>query len=414
MKRNKTSNSDAEPDLLGAIQQVSRERGLDTEVLIASIEEAILVAAQKYYGDTENLVSRFDRKKRAFEIVARKTVVETVSAAGAEIDLDSARRIDPEISIGAVLELPKDTVAIGRIAAQTAKLVITTRVRDLEDELLCEEYMKRRGEVVHATVKRIEGPDIIVDLGRIEAVIPRKEQNPKEHFDVGDQIRAVLVRVLKSARGVMIVLSRSDALFLQRLLEAEVPEIREGSVMIKAVVRDPGERAKVAVVSRGRDIDPVGACVGMKGTRIQAITREMRGERIDVVEWSNDPVEFVSSALNPAKTRRARIADEKGRIMWVLVDEKQLSLAIGKRGQNVRLASMLTGWHIDIRGPEAGERETFFDQALKDAQGSAAAAQVGQQETPPAADGSSPDAAAAVDKNGKKEDKSVLAEIENG
>lgn len=322
---------------------------MDARVLIAAVEEALRAAAIRYYGDGEELHSRFNDRKGVFEVYVRKTVAERVADPAAEISIDVARQANPEAQPGEVIEILKDTDAIGRIAAQTAKQVISSKMRDVETESIYLEYSGKVGEVLHGTVERFEGGDIIIDLGRADGCLPRKEQNPSEHYEIGDPLRAILAKTLKGGRGVQIILSRADPTLLIRLLESEVPEIRDRMVMIKAVVREPGERAKVAVSSKERSIDPVGACVGMKGTRIQSIIRELRGERIDVIEWSSDPVAFVTSALNPAKVRRARVVDDVQKIVEVLVDEKQLSLAIGKKGQNVRLASRLTGWHIDIK-----------------------------------------------------------------
>jgi N utilization substance protein A len=255
------------------------------------------------------------------------------------------------------IEFPKPTDVLGRIAAQTAKQVIFQKVREAERENIFAEYSGRIGEVMNATVKRFENGDMVVELGRIEASLPRKEQSRAESYAPGERLRAVVKGVNRGAKGPQIVLSRTDPALLVKLFEQEVPEIYDGTVQIRGAVREAGDRAKVAVYSRERDVDPVGACVGMKGTRVQAIIRELRGEKIDIVEWSDDPVQLVTNALSPAKVQRVTIADDKDRVVEVVVEDKQLSLAIGKKGQNVRLAAKLTGWRIDIKSEEEKRRE---------------------------------------------------------
>jgi N utilization substance protein A len=255
------------------------------------------------------------------------------------------------------IEFPKDTEKLGRIAAQTAKQVIAQRVREAEREKVHGEFSQRIGEVVNATIKRFESGDIIAEIGRVEAQIPRKEQSRAENYAIGDRVRAVIKAVSKNAKGPQVILSRTDPALLVKLFEQEVPEIYDGTVMIRGAVREAGDRAKVAVYSRERDVDPVGACVGMRGTRVQAIIRELRGEKIDIVEWSEDPVTFVTKALSPAKVQRVSIVDDEQRVMEVVVEDRQLSLAIGKKGQNVRLAAKLTGWKIDIKSEEEKRKE---------------------------------------------------------
>ena len=255
------------------------------------------------------------------------------------------------------IEFPRPTEDLGRIAAQTAKQVIFQKVREAERENVYAEYSNRVGEVVSGMVKRFENGDIIVELGRVESQLPRKEQSRAENYTVGDRVRAVIRGVNRSAKGPQIVLSRTDPALLIKLFEQEVPEIYDGTVMIRGAVREAGDRAKVAVYSRERDVDPVGACVGMKGTRVQSIIRELRGEKIDIVEWSEDPIVFVTNAISPAKVQRVSIVDDAEKVMEVVVEDKQLSLAIGKKGQNVRLAAKLTGWKIDIKSEEEKRRE---------------------------------------------------------
>ena len=261
------------------------------------------------------------------------------------------------IELGDEMEFPKPTEVLGRIAAQTAKQVIFQKVREAERENIFAEYNQRIGEVVSGTVKRFENGDIIIEIGRIEAVLPRKEQSRAESYTPADRVRTVIKGVNRSAKGPQIVLSRTDPALLIKLFEQEVPEIYDGTVMIRGAVREAGDRAKVAVFSRERDVDPVGACVGMKGTRVQSIIRELRGEKIDIVEWSEDPIAFVTNALSPAKVQRVSIVDDRETVMEVVVEDKQLSLAIGKKGQNVRLAAKLTGWRIDIKSEEEKRRE---------------------------------------------------------
>ena len=275
-----------------------------------------------------------------------------------EISLEEAQQLyGDEAEVDMEIEFPKPTEVLGRIAAQTAKQVIFQKVREAERENIFGEYSQRIGEVVNATVKRFENGDMVVELGRIEASLPRKEQSRAESYAPGERLRAVIKGVNRSTKGPQIVLSRTDPALLVKLFEQEVPEIYDGTVQIRGAVREAGDRAKVAVFSRERDVDPVGACVGMKGTRVQAIIRELRGEKIDIVEWSDDPISLVTNALSPAKVQRVSIVDDKERVVEVVVEDKQLSLAIGKKGQNVRLAAKLTGWRIDIKSEEEKRRE---------------------------------------------------------
>jgi N utilization substance protein A len=315
------------------------------------------------------------------------------------------------------IEFPKRTDVLGRIAAQTAKQVIFQKVREAERENIFAEYNDRVGEVINSMVKRFENGDLVVEIGRVEAVLPRKEQSRAESYTPGERIRAVIKGVNRSAKGPQIVLSRTDPALLIKLFEQEVPEIYDGTVMIRGAVREAGDRAKVAVYSRERDVDPVGACVGMKGTRVQAIIRELRGEKIDIVEWSDDAVQLVTNALSPAKVQRVSIVDDRDRIMEVVVEDKQLSLAIGKKGQNVRLAAKLTGWRIDIKSEEEKRREVEAefgalggealagDEAGEAASGddnaTEAAAADGSTDDMTAADGNADDMAAADDNAGE-------------
>ena len=340
------------------IEALAKEKGIEPDVIISAIEDAVLTASRKYYKNNENLRTRFNPETGQVDLFAVKQIVAQVTNPATEIDLTEAQQLyGDEAEVDMEIEFPKATDVLGRIAAQTAKQVIFQKVREAERENIFAEYNQRIGEVVNGTVKRFENGDMVVEVGRSEAVVPRKEQSRAESYNPGDRLRAVIKGVSRSAKGPQIVLSRTDAALLVKLFEQEVPEIYDGTVQIRGAVREAGDRAKVAVYSRERDVDPVGACVGMKGTRVQAIIRELRGEKIDIVEWSEDPVAFVTNALSPAKVQRVSIVDDRERVMEVVVEDRQLSLAIGKKGQNVRLAAKLTGWRIDIKSEEEKRKE---------------------------------------------------------
>ena len=348
------------------IEALAKEKGIEPDVVISAIEEAVATASRKYYKTGENLKTRFNTETGQVDLFALKTVVEEVATPATEIAITEAREmyrplygddVANSIELGDEMEFPKPTEVLGRIAAQTAKQVIFQKVREAEREHVFAEYNDRIGEVVSGTVKRFENGDIILEIGRIEAVLPRKEQSRAESYTPADRVRTVIKGVNRGAKGPQIVLSRTDPALLIKLFEQEVPEIYDGTVMIRGAVREAGDRAKVAVLSRERDVDPVGACVGMKGTRVQSIIRELRGEKIDIVEYSDDPILFVTNALSPAKVQRVSIVDDHEHVMEVVVEDKQLSLAIGKKGQNVRLAAKLTGWRIDIKSEEEKRRE---------------------------------------------------------
>src|SRR5512137_190712 len=346
------------PTLQQTIEALAKEKGIEPEVIIAAIEEAVKTASRKYYKTNEDLHARFNLETGQVDLFALKEIVNEVENPATQLSLAEARELyGDEAEVGMEVEFPKSTEVLGRIAAQTAKQVIFQKVREAERENIFGEYNQRLGEVVTGTVKRFENGDIILEMGRVEAVLPRKEQSRAESYAPADRVRCVIKAVNRSAKGPQIVLSRTDAALLVKLFEQEVPEIYDGTVVVKAAVREAGDRAKVAVYSRERDVDPVGACVGMKGTRVQAIIRELRGEKIDIVEWSEDPVAFVTNALSPAKVQRVSIVDDHERVMEVVVEDKQLSLAIGKKGQNVRLAAKLTGWRIDIKSEEEKRKE---------------------------------------------------------
>ena len=348
------------------IEALAKEKGIEPDVVISAIEEAVATASRKYYRTGENLKTRFNTETGQVDLFALKQVVQDVTNPAVEIAIDEARQmyrqiygdeVANSIELGDEMEFPKPTEVLGRIAAQTAKQVIFQKVREAERENIFAEYNQRIGDVVNGTVKRFENGDIILEVGRIEAALPRKEQSRAESYTPGDRVRTVIKGVNRGAKGPQIVLSRTDPALLIKLFEQEVPEIYDGTVMIRGAVREAGDRAKVAVFSRERDVDPVGACVGMKGTRVQSIIRELRGEKIDIVEWSEDSIAFVTNALSPAKVQRVSIVDDRERVMEVIVEDRQLSLAIGKKGQNVRLAAKLTGWRIDIKSEEEKRRE---------------------------------------------------------
>ena len=345
-------------ELQQMIDMVAKDKGIDPTIVVGAIEDAYLAAARKVFKEEEDLRSRFNMDTGLVELYAVRQIVETVEDPHRQIALTAAQaEYGEEAEVGMEIEFPKETDKLGRIAAQTAKQVIAQRVREAEREKIHGEYSQRVGEVLNVVVKRFDSGDLIVEIGRVEGQIPRKEQSRAENYAIGDRVRAVIKAVSRNAKGPQVILSRTDPALLIKLFEQEVPEIYDGTVMIRGCVREAGDRAKVAVFSRERDVDPVGACVGMRGTRVQAIIRELRGEKIDIVEWSEDPVDFVTKALSPARVQRATIVDDEARVMEVLVEDRQLSLAIGKKGQNVRLAAKLTGWKIDIKSDEDKKKE---------------------------------------------------------
>ena len=340
------------------IEALAKEKGIEPDVIITAIEDAVLTASRKYYKSNENLRTKFNPETGQVELFAVRQIVADVTDPEIEISLSEAQEIyGDEAEVDMEIEFPKPTDVLGRIAAQTAKQVIFQKVREAERENIYAEYSDRVGEVINGLVKRFESGDIIVEMGRIEALLPRKEQSRAENYTAGDRVRAVIKGINRSTKGPQIVLSRTDPALLIKLFEQEVPEIYDSTVQIRGAVREAGDRAKVAVFSRERDVDPVGACVGMKGTRVQSIIRELRGEKIDIVQWSDDPVTLVTNAISPARVQRVAVVDEAERVMEVVVEDQQLSLAIGKKGQNVRLAAKLTGWKIDIKSEEEKRRE---------------------------------------------------------
>ncbi len=340
-----------------SIEILSKEKGIDPQIVIDAVKDAMLVAARKHFRTTEDLVAAFNDATGALEIYGVKKVVESVQDPVKEISLDDAQRMDPAAQLESEVRFPKPTEALGRISAQTAKQVILQKVREAERETIFSEYSGRVGELVNCTVKRIEGQDLMVDLGKTEARLPKKEQSKLENFSVGDRCRCVIRSVEKAGKNAGVIVSRAAPELVMRLFEQEVPEIYDNTVVIKGCAREAGERTKIAVVSRDRDVDSVGACVGMKGMRVQSIIRELRGEKIDIIEFSEDPVVFATHALSPAKISRVSIVDAADKHMEVIVDDTQLSLAIGKKGQNVRLAAKLLGWKIDIKSEEEKRQE---------------------------------------------------------
>ena len=345
-----------QPDLNRVIEQVSKEKGMDRSVIIEALESAMLSAARRTFGQ-KRIEAKFNPDIGEIELFEIKTVVEAVTDPETEVDLATAREtLDPEAQIGDELLSKLRRDAFGRIAAQVAKQSVIQKVREAERELIYNEFKNRKGDVFSGIVQRVEKKNIIVNLGRTDAVLPEKEQIPWERYRQGDRIRAYILDVEMSHKGPQIVLSRTHPGFLIKLFEQEAPEVYEGIVEIKGAAREPGSRAKIAVHSTDPDVDPVGACVGMKGTRVQAVVQELRGERVDIVPWTPDPAEYVCRALLPAKVSKI-ILDEEEHAMEIIVADDQLPLAIGKKGQNVRLASRLTGWKLDVRSESEVEAE---------------------------------------------------------
>ncbi len=347
------------PDLKRLIEQVSRDKGIEREVLIATLEEAMRSAARKKFGHDLDLEVAYNEEYGEIEAFQFKEVVGEVTDPMLEISLDEGRKLDPECQVGDSLGIKLDTDTFGRIAAQSAKQVIIQKMKDAEREMIYEDYKDRRGEIINGIVQRLDKGGITVNLGRAEAIIPYREQVPRETYRRGDRIRAFVLEVNREARGPQILLSRTHPDFLTKLFALEVPEITEGIVTIMGATREPGSRAKIGVTSKDPDIDPVGACVGMKGSRVQSVVQELRGEKIDIIEYNPDAARYVCNALAPAVISKV-VIDQANRLMEVVVPDDQLSLAIGKRGQNVRLASKLTEWRIDVKS------ESKYQKSLKE------------------------------------------------
>ena len=347
-------------ELYNVIDALSREKGIDPQIVVGAVEDAIVVATRKYYKTQENLRAELDKETGQIRAYAVRSIVESAEQIEdpiSQITIDDAKRIDPAAEVGGELRTYKATDVLGRIAAQLAKQVIFQKVREAERDTVYNEYIGRVAEVINVTVKRTEGQDVIVDLGKAEGRMPRKEQSRLESFAPGERVRVIIVRVEKASKGPQVVVSRAVPELVSHLFQTEVPEIYDNTVVIRAIAREAGERTKIAVMSKDKDVDPVGACVGMKGMRVQSIIRELRGEKIDIIEYHEDPVVFAEKALQPAKVSRVTVLEGQEKHLEVIVDDSQLSLAIGKKGQNVRLAAKLLGWKIDIKSEEEKRQE---------------------------------------------------------
>ncbi|MBX3306730.1 MAG: transcription termination/antitermination protein NusA [Nitrospira sp.] len=343
-------------ELISVIDEIGRQKGIDKARVIGAIESALQTAAKKRFGQAENIQVEIDPKTGEISVVSKKTIVETVSNPKAEISLSEARQYDSEAEVGDEIGSLIEMNELGRIAAQTAKQVIFQKVREAEWEAVQKEYSTRQGDLVTGIILGMERRNYLVDLGKTEAILPIQEQIPRETYRRGDRVKAMLLEVRRTPKDVQVILSRSHPQFVAKLFELEVPEIMEKIIEIKSVVREPGDRTKIAVTSREKAVDPVGACVGIKGSRVQAVVRELRGEKIDIITWTQDPRVFIAEALNPATIEKVGIDEEKKSALVVAADS-QLSLAIGKNGQNVRLAARLTGWKIDIISATEYEKE---------------------------------------------------------
>lgn len=337
------------------ILQLSKERSVEPRIIIQAIEESLLVASSKFFSQKENVQVLFKPEKGELRVFAVKRVTESPKNTAEEISLDEARAIRPEAQEGETVEIDLSSDTLGRIAAQAAKKVIFQKVRDAEQEKIYGDFAPRIGEIVTGVVRRVEDNVIVLEVNRIEVSFPLREKLPNEEHQRGDLVKAVIVQVLKGYQGPQIIVSRANPQFLARLLETEIPEIANGTIEIKDIARQPGERAKVAVASRERDIDPVGACIGVRGNRILAISKELHGEKVDIIEWSPDLVSYAKAALSPAKVDRLQVVSRTEKAMLAIVPQDQLSLAIGKKGINVKLASWLVGWKISIKQEDANE-----------------------------------------------------------
>lgn len=334
-------------NLKNVVEQVGKEEGIDKQILIEAMEDAMLTVARKHFGFHRDIEAHWNDETGVIELHEFKTVVDDLFDDEIEISVEEAHKLDPEAQAGDSIGFLIDSSDLGRIAAQTAKQVIIQKVREAKKDIVFKEYSNRKGDVVTGLVRKVERGDIIVDLGKTEGIIPRRQQIPGEIYKPGDRIQGVIIEVHDISRGPQIALSRADESYLVKLFEMEVPEIYEGVVSIEAAAREPGVRAKIAVRSKEPDVDPVGACVGMKGSRVQSVVTNLRGEKIDIVPWEEDSIRFVCNAIAPAEVSRIRL-NETAKTMELIVADDQLSLAIGRRGQNVRLASKLTGWKLDI------------------------------------------------------------------
>ncbi|HSA61825.1 MAG TPA: transcription termination factor NusA [Nitrospiraceae bacterium] len=372
-------------ELISVIDEIGRQKGIDKARVIGAIESALQTAAKKRFGQAENIQVEIDPKTGEISVVSKKVIVDTVSNPKAEISLQEARQYDSEAEVGDEIGSLIEMNELGRIAAQTAKQVIFQKVREAEWEAVQKEYSTRQGDLVNGIILGMERRNYLVDLGKTEAILPIQEQIPRETYRRGDRVKAMLLEVRRTPKDVQVILSRSHPQFVSKLFELEVPEVMEKIVEIKSVVREPGDRTKIAVTSREKAVDPVGACVGIKGSRVQAVVRELRGEKIDIITWTQDPRVFIAEALNPATIEKVGIDEEKKSALVVVADS-QLSLAIGKNGQNVRLAARLTGWKIDIISATEYEKEKVErDKEIKAALAEEAEAQRLQEEARQAA-----------------------------
>ena len=372
-------------ELISVIDEIGRQKGIDKARVLGAIESALQTAAKKRFGQAENIQVEIDPKTGEISVVSKKNIVETVRNPKAEISLQEARQFDSEAEVGDEIGSLIELSDLGRIAAQTAKQVIFQKVREAEWEAVQKEYSTRQGDLVNGIILGMERRNYLVDLGKTEAILPIQEQIPRETYRRGDRVKAMLLEVRRTPKDVQVILTRSHPQFVSKLFELEVPEVMEKIVEIKSVVREPGDRTKIAVTSREKAVDPVGACVGMKGSRVQAVVRELRGEKVDIITWTQDPRVFIAEALNPATIEKVGIDEEKKSALVVVADS-QLSLAIGKNGQNVRLAARLTGWKIDIISATEYEKEKVErDKEIKAALADEADAQRLQEEAREAA-----------------------------
>jgi N utilization substance protein A len=343
-------------ELISVIDELGRQKGIDKSRVIGAIEAALQMAAKKRFGQAENIQVEIDSKTGEISVVSKKIIVDAVINPKTEVSLQEARQFDDEAEVGDEIGSVIEMSDLGRIAAQTAKQVIFQKVREAEWEAVQKEYSTRQGDLVNGIILGVERRNYLVDLGKTEAVLPIQEQIPRETYRCGDRVKAMLLEVRRTPKDVQVILTRSHPQFVAKLFELEVPEVLEKIVEIKSIVREPGDRTKIAVTSREKAVDPVGACVGIKGSRVQAVVRELRGEKIDIITWTSDPRVFIAEALNPASIEKVGVDEEKKSALVVVADS-QLSLAIGKNGQNVRLAARLTGWKIDIISATEYEKE---------------------------------------------------------
>lgn len=347
-------------EFIEALEEIAKNKGIDTEVLLEAIEAALISAYRKNFGSLQNVRVELHRITGEFKVFARKQIVEEVEDDRMEVSLEEAREVNPSFEIDDILEVEVTPREFGRIAAQTAKQVVVQRIREAERNIIYDEYVNREQDIINGWVQRQESGNIYIDLGKTEAVLVPQEQMPGEEYKTHDRIKAYIVEVKKTTKGPQIIVSRTHPGLLKRLFELEVPEIADGTVEIKSVAREAGSRSKIAVSSRNENVDPVGACVGPKGVRVQTIVGELKGEKVDIVKWSADPITYVANALSPAKVVSV-LVEEETKTARVIVPDYQLSLAIGKEGQNARLAAKLTGWKIDIKSETQAEEQAFLE-----------------------------------------------------